>query len=170
MSTMMGEAKIEQAPHARDVAADRRIHEAGEQRHAADPEQARFGIDPRSDAGLEELHGGADDVEDQDHLGFLDRLEAESEHRGLDGEGGQEHEIVTGERGAGRVPTMGRQDERDHQPAEQAGPGLLYAEADEFVDTGARGPLLRPSPEPLLGGNEAGERGPQRGRALGRPA
>ena len=69
-----------------------------------------------------------------------------------------------------RVRTVRSQDERDHQPAEQAGPGQLHAEADEFVDAGARGPLLRPAAEPLLGGDEAGERRPQRGGAFGRPA
>ena len=104
---MVGEAEIEQPPGARDVAADRGIHEAGEQRHAGDVEDARLRIDPGADAGLEHFHDGADDVEDEDDLGLVQRLELEGQHGGLDGERHQEQEIVAREQGAARIPQRG---------------------------------------------------------------
>ena len=43
---LLQEAEIEQPPAARDVGADGRIHEPGEQRHTADAHQRRLGIEP----------------------------------------------------------------------------------------------------------------------------
>ena len=43
---MPREPEIEQPPAARHERADRRIHEAREQRHATDPDQVRLGIEP----------------------------------------------------------------------------------------------------------------------------
>src|SRR3546814_7510980 len=46
-------AKVENAPDARDIAADCGIHEAREEWHRADVEQTRLGILPRSRGGLD---------------------------------------------------------------------------------------------------------------------
>jgi len=72
---MLREAEIEQSPAAADVAADAGIHEAREQRHAADMEDAGLRIDPGPDRGLENLHRRADDMVDQDDPGLLPCLE-----------------------------------------------------------------------------------------------
>ena len=91
---MIGEAEIEQPPGATDVAADAGIHEAGEQRHARDPEEIRLRIDPGADRGLEDFHYRADGVIDQDDFGLLPRLHAQREQRGLDRDHAEEEEIV----------------------------------------------------------------------------
>src|SRR3546814_3671442 len=49
-------AEIEDAPDARDIAADCGIHEAREEWHRADVEHARLGILPRSRGGRSEEH------------------------------------------------------------------------------------------------------------------
>jgi hypothetical protein len=129
----MREAEVEQAPGAGDVGADGGIHEAREQRHAADAQDGRLRIDPGADRGLEDLHRRADDVEDQDDLGLLPGLQLESEHGDLDDDRGDDEEVVAGEPGALRIEQVRPDQQRQHQRAEQTGPALLDAEADEFV-------------------------------------
>jgi hypothetical protein len=97
------ETKIEQAPRPRNVAADRRIHEAREQGYAADAEERDFRIDPRADRGLEQFHCGADDMKDQDDLRFLKCLQAKRQHGDLNDECGKEEEIIAGKQRAARI-------------------------------------------------------------------
>src|SRR3546814_17723027 len=62
-------AKVENAPDARDIAADCGIHEAREEWHRADVEQTRLGILPRSRGGLEQFHHRADDRSEERRVG-----------------------------------------------------------------------------------------------------
>src|SRR5947207_11699280 len=64
---MVRKPEIEQPTGAAEIAADAGIHEAGEQRHAADAEETRLRVNPGADRGLEDLHYGADEMVDQDH-------------------------------------------------------------------------------------------------------
>ncbi len=162
---MPREAKIEQPPAARDVAADRRIHESGEQRHAGDAEERRFGIDPGADAGLEYFHDRADDVEQENDLGLLQRLQLERQHTDLDRERGEKEKIVARQRRPARIPQMRTDEQRHHRPAEQAGPSLLHAEAKKLVAEGRRRPLARPMAELRLRIDEGRERRPAGGSA-----
>ena len=162
---MVREAEIEQPPGARDIAANRGIHEAGKQRHAGDVENTRLRIDPGADAGLEHFHDGADHVINENDLGLVEGLELERQHGGLDGERHQEHEIVARQKRAARVPQRRADDQRNHGAAEQTGPGLLHAEADELVDERGYRTLRRPAAEPGLTINE-----PRQRRPLGRGA
>ena len=59
------ETKVEATPCARYVGTDRRIHEAGEQRHGTDAKEGMFWITPRADriGGFKKFHGGGHDVE-----------------------------------------------------------------------------------------------------------
>jgi hypothetical protein len=132
------------------------------QRHAGDAEESVLGIDPRSDRGLEHLHGGADDVEQQDDLGLFERLQAEPEHSGLRGE---EEKIVARQGRVARIDRIDRDQQAHHDAAEQAGPGLLHAEADEFLHEGGGAALAGPMAEPRLHLDEASERRPQGGGA-----
>jgi len=70
-------AHVDDASGARKVTADGCIHESGEKRYVADVKEAAFGIGPGTDVGFEELHQGADDVEDEDDAGFADGFHAE---------------------------------------------------------------------------------------------
>src|SRR5829696_3569713 len=65
---MVRKSEIEQPPGAAEIAADAGIHEAGEQRHAADAEEIRLRINPGPGLRLEDLHRRSDEVIDQDHL------------------------------------------------------------------------------------------------------
>ena len=162
---VVGEAEVEQPPASRNVAADRGVHETGKQRHSTDPEDRRVWINPRTDGRLEDLHDRADDVEQCDDLGLVHGFETPRQHGDLNGNGGEEQEVIAAERSALRIPKRRCDDERDQRAPEQAGPGLLDAEPHEFVDKGRGGPLARPPRDPLVGGDEASERCPVRRRA-----
>ena len=131
---MTREAEIEQPPHPGEIAPDRRIHEARKQRHPGNPHHARLGVSPRTDRGLEDFHRRADDVEHEYHLGLVPGFEAEAEHRDLYHQGGHEQRIVAGDRRAGRIPQVGRDQQPEHQAAEQARPALLEAEEHELEE------------------------------------
>jgi hypothetical protein len=64
---------------------------------------------------------------------------------------------------------MRADDQRYHGAAEQAGPGLLHAEANKFIEERRDPALLGSAPKPYVGGDEAGERRPLRGGTFGRP-
>jgi hypothetical protein len=136
----------------------------------SDAEERVLRIDPRSDRGLEHLHGGADEVKEQDDFRLVEGLEAEVQHPGLHGERRKEEEVVARQGGIARIDQIGRDDEAHHDAAEQAGPRLLHAEAEEFVDEGSRAPLAGPMAELSLHRNEARERRPDRCRAGARLA
>jgi hypothetical protein len=126
---MANEAEIEHHPGAHHIAADRRIHEAGEERRAADAEKGRIGVDPGADRGLEDLHRRSDEMKQQDHLGFLQALETRREQQRLNGERGQEEKIIAREEKFTRIEEMGRDQQADQRQAEQARPRLLHAES-----------------------------------------
>jgi len=152
------ELEMEQRPGAAEIAADAGIHEAGEQRHAADAQDRLFGVDPGADRGLEDLHGRADHMEDEDDLGLLPGLEPEGEHAGLDQQRGQEQEIVAGNVRPLGVGGVRRYEESEHQSAKQACPSLLHAEAAELIDERPPRLLLCPRSKARLGINEARQR------------
>ena len=126
-----------------------------------------FGIDPGADRGLEDLHRRADHMEDQDDLGLLPGLQLEGEHGDLDGDGGDDEEVVAGEPGALRIEQVRADQQRQHQRAEQAGPALLDAEADELVERVGGAALLGPGADAGLGLDEAGQWCPDAGGAFG---
>ena len=79
---------------------------------------------------------------------------------------GQHQEVVAGERGALRIEQVRADQQRQHQRAEQAGPALLDAEADEFVEDVRGGACSGPGADAGLGLDEAGERRPDAGGAV----
>jgi len=110
-------------------------------------------------------------VKGEDDLGFLDRLELEAKHQGLNQNGRDDEEIVSRERGVPRIEKMRGDEERQHQRAEKAGPGLLNAEADELVrKVGGRSVGFRLFTEFGFPVDEARQRGPKpRGAAPAGP-
>ena len=130
---MPGKTKFEQPPRARDVAANRGVHEAREQRHAAEVQDRSAGIHPRSGRGLEDLHQRARDVEQHDHRGLAPGFEADREQRDLDRDGHQGHEVVAPDRRVDRPEQPGSDQQRQHQRPEQTRPSLLYPEPEQLV-------------------------------------
>jgi hypothetical protein len=123
-------------------------------------ENARLRIGPGTDAGLEYFHDGADDMIDEDDFGLVKSLEPEKQHARLDRERHQKQEVVARQSGAARIPEIRTDDQCHHGAAEQTGPGLLHAEADELVGEGGCRTLRRPARQPRLAGNERRERRP----------
>ena len=94
-------------------------------------------IDPRPDGRLEELHDGAYGVEDDDDARFAQCLEPQHEHEHLDGDRGEHEKVVARQHGVVGVPELGRDEHRQERCAEDARPGLLEHEHDEFDGTRA---------------------------------
>src|SRR6185503_7941827 len=84
----------------------------------------------------------------------------------LDGDGGDDEEIVAGEPGAFRIEQMRADQQPQHQRPEQAGPALLDAEADELVERVGGGTPARPGADAGLGLDEAGKWCPDAGGAV----
>ena len=160
---MPDKTEVKQPPAARDETADRSIHEAGEQRHAADVEHAAFGINPRANGRLENFHGRAGDVEKQDDLGLFPCLQLCREHQRLNAQRRKNQKVVARQRRAFGIPQVRGNDQRQHDRAEKAGPGLLYAKAREFVDETHQRLLRRPMCQPRLAGDEARQGLPEGG-------
>jgi len=72
-------------------------------------------------------------VEQHDHQRFAPGFKAGREQRDLDCDGRQGHEVVAPERCAGRPEHPGRDQQGQHQAAEQARPRLLDAEPEQFM-------------------------------------
>jgi hypothetical protein len=166
---MMGEAEIEEAPAPRDIAADRGVHEAGEQRHTAYVKDAWPLINPRADAGLEYFHDGADHVVDENDFGLVEGFKLEQKHAGLNSERRQKQKIITRQRDARWVPQVSSNQQRHHRATEQASPGLFDAKTNELVGKGRRAATRRPPAEPRLAGDEAPQRRPLGGCTCGCP-
>jgi hypothetical protein len=129
----------------------------GEQRHAGDMENARLRIGPGTDAGLEHFHDGADDMIDE---------EPEKQHACLDRERHQKQEVVARQSGTAQITQIRTDDQCHHGAAEQTGPGLLHAKADELVGKGGCRALRRPARQQRLAGSERRGRRPL-GRGTG---
>jgi hypothetical protein len=125
---------VHDARGAGQIAADRCIHEPGEERHMADPEEIAFGIDPGADVGLEDFHYGADDMEDEDDFCFADGLHAQKEQERLHGEGGQKQKIVSRQPCVRWPVPFRQQHEGQDDSAEETGPGLLETKETEFPE------------------------------------
>ncbi len=82
-------------------------------------------------------------MEHEDDLRFAPGFQLEREHADLNRDGREKQKIVARERSTTRIPKRGRDDERNHQPAEEAGPCLLDAEADELIRPRAQTPAVR---------------------------
>lgn len=63
--------EVEHAPGADEIAADGGVPKAGQEWDAGQAEDCGFGVDPGAGCGFEYLHGGADQMEEQDGAGFL---------------------------------------------------------------------------------------------------
>ncbi|MNV75328.1 hypothetical protein D3C71_1686070 [compost metagenome] len=72
-------------------------------------------------------------MEHQDHAGLAPGFHAQHQQHGLDAQRGQRQEIVAGQDGVLGIPPVRAQQQQAHQTAKQAGPSLLYAEAEEFI-------------------------------------
>ena len=77
---------------------------------------------------------------------------------------GDDEEVVAGEPGALGIEQVRADQQRQHQRAEQAGPALLDAEADELVERVRGAPLLGPGADAGLGLDEARQRRPDAAR------
>jgi hypothetical protein len=119
-----------------EVTADGGVHEAGEEGDAGEADEVGFGVRPGADVGFEELHEGADDVEEEDDLGFAEGFQAEGEEEDLQGEGGEEEGVVPGEGDVRGPEVLAEEDEGEEDAAEEAGPGLLEAEDKELPEEG----------------------------------
>src|SRR6266550_1144777 len=85
---------IEDTSDTRQIAAYRCVHETGEKRHVAEPEEIVFGIRPRTNIRLEKLHHSPDDMENQYDLGFPNGLHAENEQERLHCKCGQKQKVI----------------------------------------------------------------------------
>ena len=109
------------------------VHEAGEQRHAADAEEIRLRINPGAGLRLEDLHRRSDEMVDQDHLCFIRCLQPARKQRDLNRDHAEKQKVVARKPRARRIEPPGGDHQEHSDPAEQAGPALLQAEAQEFV-------------------------------------
>jgi len=126
------EAEVEETVDPDHVRPDGRVHEAAEERDAADAQDAVCGIGPRPHVGLEELHDRAGEVEEHDDPQLAPRLEAEHEHPDLDEDRGDREHVVARERCVVGVPEPRRDDRDQQQRSEHAGPGLFEHEHGEL--------------------------------------
>ncbi len=90
-------------------------------------------------------------MEDQDDLGFRQGLQPKKEHRELNRQRGDEQEIVARQPQRVRRQELRADDQGQHQPAEQAGPGLFQAE-DQKLDQRAGDAALRQAVEHAVRG------------------
>src|SRR5271165_3661806 len=165
---MTGEFEIEQPPDPGEVAPNRGVHEAREERNAPKLEQARFGIDPRTNGSLEDFHRRADDMKRKDNFRFFKRFEAGRKHPRLNDYSRQYEKVISGKRRMCRIPKMRREKHGKHQRAKQARPALLYTEPHKFVREMRERPApLGPKAKPSLPLDQAGKRRPLRsGRSV----
>src|SRR3546814_8267900 len=80
----------------------------------------------------------ADEVEDQDDERLLRRFEPESEHGELDQHRADRDRVITVERRVGGPEQMRAEQQREHQPAEQARPAPFETEDEKLVTPAAR--------------------------------
>jgi hypothetical protein len=71
-------------------------------------------------------------VEGEDDLRLVPAFETQGEHGDLNSDRRQRQRIIAVEQRVGRIEEVGRQQERQHQAAEQAGPPLLETEQQKF--------------------------------------
>ena len=162
---MMGKLEIEQPPRAAEIAADAGIHEAGEQRHAADPEEIRLRVNPGAGLRLEDLHRRSDDMIDQDHLCLVRCLQFPCEQRDLNRDHAEKQKIVARKPRCRRIEPPGRDHQENGDPAEQAGPALLHAEAEKFVKRRCPAAARHEAAEPIFARDEGAQRRPDGGGA-----
>jgi hypothetical protein len=81
---------------------------------------------------FEKLHRCPDRMVDQDHLGFVEVFQPQRQKGELDQECGEQECVVAIDGPIGAPDQVGSDQKRQHQRGEQAGPGLLQAEQDEF--------------------------------------
>ena len=78
----------------------------------------------------------------------------------LDGEHAEKQEVIAREQSVRRIEAPGADHQRHRDAAEQAGPGLLDAEAKEFVKPRGPAALRHHQAEAMFGGDEAAQRRP----------
>src|SRR5262249_3000307 len=111
----------------------------------------------------------ADEVIDEDDFRLLKGFEAACKQRGLDRDHAEEKEIVAGERRGRGIEAPGQDHQRNRDAAEQAGPALLQAEANEFIKRRRPWPPRHRAADARLSGAEAAPRQPGGGRAWSGP-
>ncbi|MNE32398.1 hypothetical protein D3C80_1260090 [compost metagenome] len=130
----MANAHIQQPPCLNDVAADGGIHEAGKERHAEHFSVGEIRIGPRLDGtgSLEHLQCKADDMEQQDCLGLVQRFQPAPDHEELNGERNDQQHVITGNT---EQSAMRRHEDGDEEQAcKQAGAGFLDTEIQKLDD------------------------------------
>jgi hypothetical protein len=90
-------------------------------------------------------------VEDQDDLGLIQPLQPQGKEQKLNRDRIEEQEVVTRQRPVSLPEQLGGDDAGQHEPAEQAGPGFLEAENEEFSQKGRQAveAAMRPTPRRL---------------------
>src|SRR6185436_15174257 len=83
---------------------------------------------------------------------LLPALELGGKQDGLHGDRSDDEEIVARDRRMRRPEKMGAEDERKHQAAKQARPGLLQAEEQKLISPAVPLRPRRPGPRPQVEG------------------
>ena len=93
---MTFDSDIKEPPSLDDVAADRRIHKACKQRHAADFGVCLVRIAPRLDVArcLEPLQSKAHQVKQRNRFHFVPRFQLEIQHRNLHGDCKNQQQVI----------------------------------------------------------------------------
>jgi hypothetical protein len=95
-------------------------------------------------------------MENENDDGLLPAFELGGEQDGLHGDGGDDEKIVARDWRVRGPEEMGAENEREHQAAEQARPGLLQTEEQELISPAVPLRPRRPGPRPQIEGFDLG--------------
>ena len=118
----------------------------------------RIGLEPGGDNGT--FFQTVPMVETTADESTVLRLDVAGQQRDLDGEHAEKQEVIAREQSVRRIEAPGADHQRHRDAAEQAGPGLLDAEAKEFVKPRGPAALRHHQAEAMFGGDEAAQRRP----------
>src|SRR5579863_2381872 len=108
-------------------------------------------------------------MEQQNDFRFSESLESRHEHKNLDRHRGDDEKIVARQNCMRRIEKMRGDKQRDHRAAEQAGPGLLRAEAQKLIERRSHRPRRDSAlTEPSFKADETDNRRPEPRRTLRR--
>src|SRR5215475_89936 len=102
-------------------------------------------------------------MEEEDHMRLFARFKTEGQHRPLNCHRSEHEEVIAGEPGAPGIGKVGCNQEAEQEGPEEARPGLLDAEADEFVERLRGAVLLGPIANQRLLLDKARQRRPNAG-------
>lgn len=123
-----------ETPRLRDVAADRRVHEAAVKGNRRDLEECFFRITPGADerTRLIEFKDEPEHMEEEDYLHFVPRFYFGEEKNNLQYEWCEEEKVVSSKAEKGKIVRKEKQHEK--RAREDTGSCLLNAEKKEFQD------------------------------------